>query len=592
MVFSKMERIVEQMQHPVTGVPVRSLKNFLTTVPSAFTGYDLVGWLMEHLNIDDTSEAVHLGGLFCQYGYIFPIIDSKTSATLAIPLALKDDSTLYRFQTPYFWPSVSLRPDHIEYAIYLTKRNLRSKQKYGLDEHEQATLVKLQKTLCDKWDFICLQAQEQLRLLKEKTKADKMVISSQERAYWRTHHPLPGHVNCLEEDKKNLQPIHLHHINKRNIDGLHKEVEFLQSSLKFLRMKLSKVFESYQNRYELYHEHDPFLEPPLPSNPWITDDISLWALDAIQEGTLTRRRVKRWSFGLEEVLRDAAGLHEFHLFLQKEFSSENIRFWLAVESFKHLPLSQVEQQAVAIYREFLAQGAPCEVNIDSATMAGTVSHLGQPNRLMFDAAQMHIFLLMKKDSYPRFIRSMDYKNLLATAFNPTSRKKFFTFGVSGTKKGSLLPSPKAKRRGSTSRVAEKLVDDEPLATNNTLSQHSYSTGNLKDIDTSDRSDRSGQTSPFGSCSNIESNSIHQPSSRLSPGSLKKRLEKFIRHGGTPTHHSNLQVPQTSPHVAPAVSSINTEATCPIRSTLIDVNINVPCNVVTPWDDFVDVSGAI
>jgi hypothetical protein len=141
-------------------------------------------------------------------------------------------------------------------------------------------------------------------------------------------------------------------------------------------------------------------------------------------------------------------------------------------------------------------------------------------------------------------------------------------------------------------VAEKLVDDEPLATNNTLSQHSYSTGNLKDIDTSDRSDRSGQTSPFGSCSNIESNSIHQPSSRLSPGSLKKRLEKFIRHGGTPTHHSNLQVPQTSPHVAPAVSSINTEATCPIRSTLLDVNINVPCNVVTPWDDFVDVSGAI
>ena len=39
---------------------------------------------------------------------------------------------------------------------------------------------------------------------------------------------------------------------------------------------------SYQNRYELYHEHDPFLEPPTPSNPWTSDDIALWALDAIQ----------------------------------------------------------------------------------------------------------------------------------------------------------------------------------------------------------------------------------------------------------------------------------------------------------------------
>ena len=33
-----MERIIQEMQDPEAGVPVRSLKNFLTTVPSAFTG--------------------------------------------------------------------------------------------------------------------------------------------------------------------------------------------------------------------------------------------------------------------------------------------------------------------------------------------------------------------------------------------------------------------------------------------------------------------------------------------------------------------------------------------------------------------------
>jgi len=36
-------------------------------------------------------EAVHIGNQLCQYGYFFPVNDSKN-------LVVKDDSTLYRFQ--------------------------------------------------------------------------------------------------------------------------------------------------------------------------------------------------------------------------------------------------------------------------------------------------------------------------------------------------------------------------------------------------------------------------------------------------------------------------------------------------------------
>lgn len=36
-------------------------------------------------------EAVHLGNQLCQYGYFFPVSDSKN-------LVVKDDSSLYRFQ--------------------------------------------------------------------------------------------------------------------------------------------------------------------------------------------------------------------------------------------------------------------------------------------------------------------------------------------------------------------------------------------------------------------------------------------------------------------------------------------------------------
>ena len=44
-------------------------------------------------------------------------------------------------------------------------------------------------------------------------------------------------------------------------------------------------------------------------------------------------------------------------------------------------------------------------------------------RFTFDSAEYHIYTLMKKDSYARFLRSDQYKNLLATAIHPVSKKK-------------------------------------------------------------------------------------------------------------------------------------------------------------------------
>ena len=54
--FQRMERIVKAMQHPTAGVPVRSQKLFLTTVPNAFTGGDVAEWIMAKLNVKDTGR--------------------------------------------------------------------------------------------------------------------------------------------------------------------------------------------------------------------------------------------------------------------------------------------------------------------------------------------------------------------------------------------------------------------------------------------------------------------------------------------------------------------------------------------------------
>lgn len=58
-------------------------------------------------------------------------------------------------------------------------------------------------------------------------------------------------------------------------------------------------------------------------------------------------------------------------------------------------------------------------------MEKTQAELKSPSRFTFDAAAEHVYtLLLKKDCYPRFIRSEHYKNLLASALQPAGKRKF------------------------------------------------------------------------------------------------------------------------------------------------------------------------
>ncbi|XP_049542721.1 uncharacterized protein LOC125955621 [Anopheles darlingi] len=434
MAFDKMESLVREMQDPETGVPVRSQKLFLTSIPSAFMGYDLVEWLMERLSIEE-SEALNISNQLCQHGYFFPVSDSKT-------LMVKDDSSLYRFQTPYYWPWQQKAPDQIEYAIYLAKRSLRNKQRHGLEDYETDALASLHKNLKGKWDFIMMQAEEQVRLAKERKKGDKIVGDSQERAYWRVHRPPPGQFTPLEpcpipsRDRQGRP-------RKRTVEDWQREVDILKASLGRNRVKMSQACESLAAYYETFSEYDPMMQPPLPSNPWVTEDVAFWQLNHPVVEVPTEKRVKRWGISIEEVVSDPTGLQEFTHYLKKEYSHENIRFWMAVNDLRRSSHSQIPRKVKDIYEEFLEPGAPCEINIDGKTMERVQQGLKSPSRFAFDSAAEHIYmLLLKKDCYPRFVRSEHYKSLMANAIQPSHKKRFFGFGGGGAKKkGSTSTAP-------------------------------------------------------------------------------------------------------------------------------------------------------
>ncbi|XP_030303001.1 regulator of G-protein signaling 7 isoform X4 [Calypte anna] len=374
LVYRKMEDVIARMQDEKNGIPIRTVKSFLSKIPSVFSGSDIVQWLTKNLSIEDP-------------------------------------------------------------AVYLCKRTMQNKARLELADYEAESLARLQRAFARKWEFIFMQAEAQAKVDKKRDKIERKILDSQERAFWDVHRPVPGCVNTTEVDIKKSSRMRNPHKTRKSVyglqndirshspthtpapetkppteDELHQEIKHWQMQLDRHRLKMSKVAESLLAYTEQYVEYDPFLVPPDPSNPWISDDTTFWELETSKEPG--QQRVKRWGFGMDEALKDPVGREQFLKFLESEFSSENLRFWLAVEDLKKRPIREVPARVQEIWQEFLAPGAPSAINLDSKSYDKTTQNVKDPGRYTFEDAQEHIYKLMKSDSYPRFIRSSAYQELL------------------------------------------------------------------------------------------------------------------------------------------------------------------------------------
>uniref|UniRef100_A0A8C8SFQ8 Regulator of G protein signaling 10 n=1 Tax=Pelusios castaneus TaxID=367368 RepID=A0A8C8SFQ8_9SAUR len=113
----------------------------------------------------------------------------------------------------------------------------------------------------------------------------------------------------------------------------------------------------------------------------------------------------RWTTSLENLLEDPEGVKRFREFLKKEFSEENVLFWLACEDFKKTQdKKQMQEKAKEIYMTFLSSKASSQVNVEGQSRLNETI-LEEPHPLMFQKLQDQIFNLMKYDSYSRFLKS-------------------------------------------------------------------------------------------------------------------------------------------------------------------------------------------
>lgn len=136
---------------------------------------------------------------------------------------------------------------------------------------------------------------------------------------------------------------------------------------------------------------------------------------------------------LQQILNDPALLTLFREFLRQNFCEENLQFYREtgdfIKSVKNVEtIEQVKASlatAFSHYNAFLAQGSPCELNLDhslrldlAARMAKAVDDNEEAIRsalievvALFERARSQVLRLMASDSVPKFVQTWRYRQI-------------------------------------------------------------------------------------------------------------------------------------------------------------------------------------
>merc|ERR1712130_583427 len=128
---------------------------------------------------------------------------------------------------------------------------------------------------------------------------------------------------------------------------------------------------------------------------------------------LTKEAMLDWktpNVGFDKVLSTKAGRELFGGFLEKEFSSENLKFWIACEQLKEIKEdSEFSRKVEAIFNQYIDASALDEISLKGSVKESLLAKKETPPRNIFEEAQSDTYSLMHMDSFPRFLGSRIYK---------------------------------------------------------------------------------------------------------------------------------------------------------------------------------------
>ncbi|KAK2860649.1 hypothetical protein Q7C36_004815 [Tachysurus vachellii] len=137
--------------------------------------------------------------------------------------------------------------------------------------------------------------------------------------------------------------------------------------------------------------------------------------DNVNRAAPSLEETQSWAKSFEHLIKSPNGRNSFRHFLKSEFSEENLLFWLACEDLKkETNRTVVEQTVKQIYEDYVSVLSPREVSLDSHAREVISKNMLNPSSQTFDEAQQQIYTLMQRDSYPRYMSSSVYADLIAS----------------------------------------------------------------------------------------------------------------------------------------------------------------------------------
>ncbi|XP_033644698.1 regulator of G-protein signaling 17-like isoform X2 [Asterias rubens] len=130
----------------------------------------------------------------------------------------------------------------------------------------------------------------------------------------------------------------------------------------------------------------------------------------------TVEEIRVWSHSFDAMMKSARGRRRFRDYLRSEYSEENLLFWLACEELaKESNSAAVEEKARLIYEDYISILSPKEVSLDSRVRETVNRNMADPTIHTFDEAQQQIYILMHRDSFPRFLNSKMFRRMVENA---------------------------------------------------------------------------------------------------------------------------------------------------------------------------------
>ncbi|XP_050426982.1 regulator of G-protein signaling 6-like [Adelges cooleyi] len=282
---------------------------------AVFEDYELLNWISMQIDVHNEAEARHLATLLVYYGYVLPVHDRF--------LPVQRNGEFYRFQIPKFYPSISYEIRDEEYAVHLNVRVMSSSK---LARYEKENLAKLKEKFSDHWDEILRCAKYRSTTFQEMDDTDSELFQFRERAFWNVHRPKPGTFHSTEKDYRKLKaytPQNSTETDETNDDTTREDVS---EPLNLDRRNISQSHpgNNHTPYCVQYAAYDPFVTHPISYNYWLVKKIGIWKTNNDQLA-LSSCRTKLWAFSLRDILSDPVGKDNFKMFLEKEFSYENLK---------------------------------------------------------------------------------------------------------------------------------------------------------------------------------------------------------------------------------------------------------------------------